>query len=170
MPPSKRPRLPTDKISGDAVLSSGSSSSDEPNLEHAEQEEVNTSSSDDGADCESLATEDEITQALRNTKSHKTQKRKRRATSPERFGSTVLALLKTDAPSNVPLSLKPSAAKRRTDEFLEGKARKLLEGEKKEQEEKNHVEDVIGGWGAERERSLRKVAQRGGPSAVFIFL
>ena len=170
MPPSKRPRISTEKISDDVVSSSGPSTSDEPIFEHPEQEEVNASSSDDGADSESLATEDEIAQAQRNAKSHKTQKRKRRATSPSRFGSTLQALLKTDAPSNVPLSLKPSVAKRRTDEILEGKARKLLEGEKKEQEEKNHVEDVIGGWGAERERSLRKVAQRGGPSAVFIFL
>ena len=33
-----------------------------------------------------------------------------------------------------------------------------------EREEKGRVRDVIGGWGAESERALRKVAQRGGES------
>ena len=33
---------------------------------------------------------------------------------------------------------------------------------KKEKEEKSHLIDVIGGWGGENERALRKVAQRGG--------
>ncbi len=42
------------------------------------------------------------------------------------------------------------------------KAKKLLEGERKEKEERNHITDVIGGWGGESERTLRKVAQRGG--------
>lgn len=114
------------------------------------------------SDPESSSTADGIADA-RLAKSTKTRKRKRRATSPSRFGSALTALLESDLPSNhQPLALKPAAAKRRTDEALENKARKLLEGERKEREEKNHIQDVIGGWGTERERSLRKVAQRGG--------
>lgn len=92
----------------------------------------------------------------------KTQKRKRRATSPSQFGATLQSLLNTNAPSNLPLALKPSVAKRRADEVLEVKAKRFLDGEKKDKEEKNHISDVIGGWGGESERSLRKVAQRGG--------
>jgi len=34
--------------------------------------------------------------------------------------------------------------------------------ERKEKEDKNRIRDVIGGWGGESERALRKVAQRGG--------
>ncbi|KIJ57780.1 hypothetical protein HYDPIDRAFT_103853, partial [Hydnomerulius pinastri MD-312] len=33
--------------------------------------------------------------------------------------------------------------------------------ERKEKEDKGRIRDVIGGWGGESERSLRKVAQRG---------
>ena len=40
--------------------------------------------------------------------------------------------------------------------------RKLLEGEKKEREEKGRVRDVIGGWGVEGECAVQKVAQRCG--------
>ena len=47
-------------------------------------------------------------------------------------------------------------------EKLERGARKLLEGEKKEQEEKGCVQDVFGGWGVKGERALWKVAQRWG--------
>ena len=35
---------------------------------------------------------------------------------------------------------------------------------RKEKEEKGRIKDVIGGWGGESERALRKVAQRGGTS------
>ena len=111
---------------------------------------------------EGMDTEDEIVEAQRNQKSKKTQKRKRRATSPSRFGAALQSLLSTNAPASQPLSLKPSVAKKRKDEILEVKAKRVLEGEKKEKEEKNHITDVIGGWGGESERSLRKVAQRGG--------
>ncbi|TDL28513.1 hypothetical protein BD410DRAFT_798765 [Rickenella mellea] len=106
-------------------------------------------------------TEDELAEAKNPSKSKKTQKRKRRATSPSNFGTVLQSLLSTDAPSNLPLSLKPSVARRRHDDKLEVKAKKVLEGEKKEREELNHVKDVIGGWGGESERALRKVAQRG---------
>ena len=60
------------------------------------------------------------------------------------------------------MSLKPGLGRRQKEEKLERGARKLLEGEKKEREEKGRVRDVIGGWSVEGERALRKVAQRGG--------
>jgi len=106
-------------------------------------------------------TEDEIAEA-RLAKSKKTLKRKHRATDPSNFGATLQSLLKTNAPSGVPLSLKPSVARRQHDEKLELKAKKLLKGERKSKEEVGRIRDVIGGWGVESERSLRKVAQRGG--------
>ena len=106
-------------------------------------------------------TDDEIAEA-RLTKSKKTLKRKHRATDPSNFGATLQLLLNTDAPSGVPLSLKPSVARRQNDEKLELKAKKLLKGERKSKEEVGRIKDVIGGWGVESERSLRKVAQRGG--------
>jgi hypothetical protein len=60
------------------------------------------------------------------------------------------------------LSLQPSITRKRNDEKLELKARKILRGERKEKEDKCRIRDVIGGWGGESERALRKVAQRGG--------
>ncbi|KAI9462476.1 Rrp15p-domain-containing protein [Lactarius psammicola] len=105
-------------------------------------------------------TEDEIAQA-RLVKSKKTLKRKHRATDASNFGATLQSLLKTDTPSELPLSLKPSVVRKRNDEKLELKARKLLKGEKKSKEEVGRIKDVIGGWGGESERTLRKVAQRG---------
>lgn len=106
-------------------------------------------------------TEDEIAQA-RVAKSKKTLKRKHRATDASNFGATLQSLLKTDTPSGLPLSLKPSVARKRNDEKLELRAKKLLKGEKKNKEEVARIKDVIGGWGGESERALRKVAQRGG--------
>lgn len=92
--------------------------------------------------------------------------RKHRATSPTPFGRTLEALLATPTPSGtqpgVPLALKPSIARKKNDEKLEVKAKRVLEIEKKEREERGRVQDVIGGWDNENERSLRKVAQRGG--------
>ncbi|KAI9512818.1 CTLH/CRA C-terminal to lish motif domain-containing protein [Russula earlei] len=122
-----------------------------------------TSSSLNGR--QSPDTEDEIAEA-RLAKSKKTLKRKQRhrATDPSNFSATLQTLLKTDAPSGLPLSLKPSASQRHTDEKLELKARKLLKGEKKSREEVGRIKDVIGGWGVESERALRKIAQRGGES------
>ena len=105
-------------------------------------------------------TEDEI--AGKITKSKKTLKRKRRATEPSRFGATLQFLLETEAPSTQPLSLKPSVTRKHNDDKLELKAKKVLQIEKKEKEDKGRVTDVIGGWGGESERALRKVAQRGG--------
>lgn len=62
----------------------------------------------------------------------------------------------------MPLALKPSLSRKKNEEKLELKAKKVLEVERKEREEKGHVQDVIEGWNNENERSLRKVAQRGG--------
>jgi len=126
----------------------------------ASENEHSDGDMDASSEGESTNTEDEI-QALRHTKSKKTMKRKRRATSPTGFGATLQSLLNTNAPTDQPLSLKPSVAKKHTDEKLEVKAKKFLEGIKKDKEEKNHIADVIGGWGGDSERALRKVAQRG---------
>jgi hypothetical protein len=121
------------------------------------------SEGDSGSDGEesSQDTENEIA-AAKWTKSKKTLKRKRRATEPSHFGATLQSLLNTDAPSALPLSLKPGVARKRNDAQLESKARKALQIEKKEKEDNRRIRDVIGGWGGESERALRKVAQRGG--------
>ena len=108
-------------------------------------------------------TTDEIAVAKR-AKSKKTLKRKRRATEPSQFGATLESLLNTEVQSTLPLSLKPSVARRRRDEKLELKAKKVQRLEKKEREDKCRITDVIGGWGMSSERELRKVAQRGGKS------
>ncbi|KAI0931857.1 hypothetical protein AcV5_004758 [Taiwanofungus camphoratus] len=105
-------------------------------------------------------TEDEIAEA-KWTKSKKTSKRKRRATDTTHFGATLQSLLSTDAPSALPLSLKPSVERKRKDEKLELKGKRVLQVERKEKEDKGRIRDVIGGWGGESERTLRKVAQRG---------
>ncbi|KAF8587323.1 hypothetical protein K439DRAFT_1407683 [Ramaria rubella] len=116
----------------------------------------------DGDGVSETDTETELAQT-HAVKSRKTLKRKRRATSPTRFGAALETLLGTSAPEGVaaPLSLKPGVARRQKEEKLERGARKVLEGEKKEREERGRVRDVIGGWGVEGERALRKVAQRG---------
>jgi len=88
--------------------------------------------------------------------------RKRRAVSPTPFARALNILLDTSAPTTQPLSLKPAVARQKNEEKLEMRAKKLLIGERKEKEDKGRVKDVIGGWGGESERALRKVAQRGG--------
>ncbi|CAE6525247.1 unnamed protein product [Rhizoctonia solani] len=112
----------------------------------------------------STDTDTEIYRA-QNAKSKKTLKRKHRATSPTAFGGTLEALLATSVPNNAqpgaPLALKPGIARKKNDEKLELKAKRVLETERKEKEEKGRVQDVIGGWDNQNERSLRKVAQRG---------
>jgi hypothetical protein len=119
-----------------------------------------------GSDQESSPnTDDEIAHAQWK-KSKKTLKRKRRATEPSQFGATLQSLLDTDAPSALPLSLKPSVAHQKNDAKLELQARRVIRIERKEKEDKGRIRDVIGGWGGESERSLRKVAQRGGALAV----
>ena len=110
----------------------------------------------------SLDTDTEIAIAKAGKKSKKTAKRKLRATSPSQFGQTLEALLNTSAPAEVPLALKPSIGRKMNEKRLELRARKVVEIEKKEHDEIGRVRDVIGGWGGENERALRKIAQRGG--------
>ncbi|KAF7320072.1 hypothetical protein MKEN_00791500 [Mycena kentingensis (nom. inval.)] len=98
---------------------------------------------------------------LRPQKSQQTKKRKIRASGATAFGETLQSLLSTNAPSDLPLSLKPSVSRKRNDEKLELKAKKVLQVERKEKDDKGRIKDVIGGWGGESERALRKVAQRG---------
>lgn len=150
MPPAKR-----QKLSGDE----GS--------EHEEDQEMLSGSEDEfSADAGSSSagsepdTEDEIAGA-KFAKSKQTQKRKRRATDAVKFGATLQSLLTTNAPE-APLSLKPSVAKKRRDDKLEAKGKQVLQVERKEKEDRGRITDVIGGWGGEGERALRKVAQRGG--------
>ena len=123
---------------------------------------------DSPSDNDSQIDEDEEIEGLRPQKSRQTSKRKIRATAGSKFGATLEHLLRTDAPSTLPLSLKPSIARKKNDEKLELRAKKVLQMEKKDKEDKARVKDVIGGWGGESERALRKVAQRGGMSSVFI--
>ncbi|KAJ3750520.1 Rrp15p-domain-containing protein, partial [Lentinula detonsa] len=121
--------------------------------ENSEEESI------DGQD-EMTDSADEI-EGMKPQKSRQTKKRKIRATHASAFGATLQSLLNTKVPSSAPLSLKPSIARKRNDEKLEMKAKKVLQVEKKEKEDKGRITDVIGGWGGESERALRKVAQRG---------
>src|SRR6266404_4927001 len=152
-PPTKR-----QKRSHATHIDGGHESESDSRSAHSVSE---TSSSVNGR--QSPDTEDEIAEA-KLPKSKKTLKRKHRATDPSNFGATLQSLLQTNAPSGLPLSLKPSVVRKRNDEKLELRARKLLKGEKKRKEEVGRIKDVIGGWGGESERTLRKVAQRGGES------
>ena len=158
MVPTKRQKLEkkSDVDSDDDEVADRSSDVSEKVLGGESSDDDQVPSEDDSPD-----TEDEIA-AARASKSKKTLKRKRRATDPSNFGATLNALLSTDAPSSLPLSLKPSTARKRNEEKQELKAQKAQRIEKKEREDKGHVSDVIGGWGGESERALRKVAQRGG--------
>ena len=77
--------------------------------------------------------------------------------------------------SNI-LSLAPSIKKTISARQLETRARKVLLVSRQEKEDKGRVKDVIGGWGGredgvggqEWERSLRKVAQKGGQYIHFL--
>jgi hypothetical protein len=100
-------------------------------------------------------------------KSRQTSKRKIRATGTSTFGATLQSLLETEAPSAQPLSLKPSISRKKNDEKLAQRAKKVLQIERKQKEDVGRIKDVIGGWGGESERALRKVAQRGG--SVFFY-
>jgi len=132
-----------------------------------------TGVSESGSEVSSLDTEAEIEiSQRRKKKSKKTAKRKIRATSPSQFGNTLEALLNTSVPTTstttaVPLALKPSVQRRIKERRAEYKTKKSVEIEKKEHEEVGRITDVIGGWGGESERALRKVAQRGGEESSF---
>ena len=160
-PSTKRSRVYTSQKAthtNDHSSGYGGSSGEEANVSDTGSEGEGSGQSSD--------TEEEIAAARASLKSSKTQKRKRRATSPSQFGATLQSLLGTSVANEVPLALKPSLSRKSNREKLDVKARKLLEGEKKEKEEKNHIVDVIGGWGGESERALRKTAQRGGTFQV----
>jgi hypothetical protein len=129
--------------------------------DHEEEASFSEGSDEQSASGSEPDTEEEITNA-KLKKSSKTLKRKRRATEPSQFGATLQSLLDTQAPSALPLSLRPNVARKKNDEKLEKRAHKVLQIEKKEKEDKGRIKDVIGGWGGESERMLRKVAQRGG--------
>ena len=124
MPSSKRQKISDDEISDEE--------NDEKTLSASEEDKYSSDAGSSSAASEP-DTEDEIADA-KLAKSKKTLKRKRRATSPSHFGAALESLLNTNAPSAAPLALKPSVTKRRADEALEIKAKKLLEGEKKEKE------------------------------------
>jgi len=160
MPPYKRQKIsaPEEDRNDDASSIDVSAESDFMDKE----DEGMDSASADGSQVD----EDEEIEGLKPQKSRQTSKRKIRATGGSKFGATLQFLLDTEAPSNLPLSLKPSIARKRNDEKLELRAKKALQIERKEKEDKARVKDVIGGWGGESERALRKVAQRGG---VFFF-
>jgi hypothetical protein len=147
------------KLSEDADVNASSVDHEQSDgdFEASDAHQSTASSEDD----DSPDTEAEIADA-KVSKSKKTLKRKRRATEPSQFGATLQSLLDTAAPSELPLSLKPSIARQQNGAKLESKAQKVLQIEKKEKEDKGRIRDVIGGWGGESERSLRKVAQRGG--------
>ncbi|THV07696.1 hypothetical protein K435DRAFT_959761 [Dendrothele bispora CBS 962.96] len=119
-----------------------------------------TSGSENDTDDESYDSADEIAE-MKPQKSRQTKKRKLRATGSTAFGTTLQSLLNTQTSSNLPLSLKPSVTRKLNDEKLEAKAKRVLQIERKEKEDKGRVTDIIGGWGNESERALRKVAQRG---------
>ncbi|KAI0033412.1 CTLH/CRA C-terminal to lish motif domain-containing protein [Vararia minispora EC-137] len=156
MPPAKRRRISDDEHDGDDddAASSVSTSNDAAASEHS----LSDAPADTGSG--SPDTDAEIADAKR-AKSKKTLKRKHRATDPSRFGAALQSLLATEAPTSLPLSLKPEVARKHNDEKLEGRARKVLKIERREKEDKSRIRDIVGGWGGESERKLRKVAQRG---------
>jgi hypothetical protein len=155
MPPNKRQKLsPTEDNSNDES-SKLSGNLSERSFDPRNDEEIGSEG-------------DEEIQDLKPQKSRQTSKRKLRATGSSNFGATLQSLLDTNTPSTLPLSLKPSIARKRNDEKLELRAKKVLQIEKKEKEDKARVKDVIGGWGGESERALRKVAQRGGNAMVYL--
>ncbi|KAG6862397.1 hypothetical protein C0995_011837 [Termitomyces sp. Mi166 len=147
MNPHKRQRLSDDADDDEIVGSQNDASQDESDAD------------DNISESESELTADEV--LPKKQKSRQTSKRKIRATHASNFAATLQSLLDTDAPSALPLSLKPSIARRKNDEKLENRAKKVLQVERKEKEDRGRIKDVIGGWGGESERGLRKVAQRG---------
>jgi hypothetical protein len=117
----------------------------------------------DASDSGEVDTEDEIVQAQElGSKSKKTLKRKLRATSPTQFGATLNELLAGQPNADIPLSLPRRLERQREKEKAESSLRKAQGRARRDAEELGRITDIIGGWGVENERSLRKVAQRGG--------
>lgn len=159
MPPTKRQKLSKpaeeEEVSEEDQISL---SEDESEASFGDDQDMDAES----ADGSQAGDDDDDIEGITRQKSRQTSKRKIRATGSTKFGATLQFLLNTETPSTLPLSLKPSIARKRNDEKLESRAKKVLQIEKKEKEDKARVKDVIGGWGGESERALRKVAQRGG--------
>jgi hypothetical protein len=166
MPPAKRQKL--DKSAQHEHDDKDESMHSEHELHSELEEDVSEEGLSD--DEPSEPDTDDAIDDFKKAKSKNTSKRKIRATAPSNFGATLQSLLNTEAPSTLPLSLKPSIARKHNDEKLEKRARKVVQVEKKELEDKGRIRDVIGGWGGESERALRKVAQRGGMYSSFCFL
>jgi len=179
MPPSKKRKLGSENdLMAPSRSAEEESVEDDVEMEDAGQAEHDEWSTEDeqittgsGSAASEPDTEDEIAYAQRKKKSKKTAKRKFRATEPGQFGNTLEALLNTAVPgtSATPLALKPSIKRRKKEEKKEMIAKKAMEGEKRAHEEIGRITDVIGGWGGENERSLRKVAQRGGEFLFRLF-
>ncbi|KAJ7900258.1 hypothetical protein B0H14DRAFT_2672978 [Mycena olivaceomarginata] len=131
-----------------------------------DERQSNASDDDSGGFSGSDSGSDEQIEGLKPQKSKQTKKRKIRAAAPSAFGATLQSLLNTDAPSTLPLSLKPSVTRKRNDEKLEMRAKKVLQVERKEKEDKGRITDVIGGWGGEGERALRKQSQASASAAA----
>ncbi|KAJ7103610.1 CTLH/CRA C-terminal to lish motif domain-containing protein [Mycena belliarum] len=146
MPPLKRQKL-------------DQPSEPQPGPSNASEDDSDASGGFSGSDLDDSGSDN--IENLKPQKSKQTMKRKIRASGTTTFGATLQSLLNTDAPSTLPLSLKPSLGRKRNDEKLELRAKKVLLVERKEKEDKGRIVDVIGGWGGESERALRKVAQRG---------
>ncbi|KAG9040034.1 hypothetical protein FRB95_004506 [Tulasnella sp. JGI-2019a] len=144
---------------GDPCDVDGKDEDPSENLEHEQSVSDTSDESDRDESSSSVDTETEI--ALTHGKSKKTAKRKRRAVSPTPFGQALTTLLSTSTKTSQPLALLPEISKRKNEDKLEMRARRLLQVERKERDDRGRVKDVIGGWGGESERALRKVAQRG---------
>lgn len=160
MGPFKRQKL-SNNTKEDGGLESQGESHDNNSNDECDPEDFSATDNNDSPD-----TADDITGAKRQ-RSRQTSKRKIRATGITTFGATLQSLLNTDAPHAAPLSLKPSISRKRDDEKLELRAKRILQVEKKNNEDKARITDVIGGWGGESERTLRKVAQRGGVALFY---
>ena len=122
MPPNKRQKL-----------------SPEEDHSNDERSYLTRNSSDSSEDEEIGSEGDEEIQDLKPQKSRQTSKRKLRATGSSNFGATLQSLLDTNTPSTLPLSLKPSIARKRNDEKLELRAKKVLQIEKREKIGRAHV-------------------------------
>ncbi|KAH8917188.1 hypothetical protein BT69DRAFT_1191486, partial [Atractiella rhizophila] len=98
--------------------------------------------------------------------SNVTEKPKARALSPTSFGASLTHLLSLPAPPShvphtAPSHLLPRAKGSPKPSKLEKEARSLVRQEKRELAERGWVSDVIGGWAGEREKRLRRLAQKG---------
>ncbi|KIY50557.1 hypothetical protein FISHEDRAFT_38999 [Fistulina hepatica ATCC 64428] len=161
--PHKRRRLSKNEVDvggDDSETASEGDGGMDASDEMAPHSDKNSASASSSAAADESADDIDVVAHMKN-KSKQTSKRKLRATGPSTFGATLQSLLTTDTPTTLPLSLKPSVARKANDQKLERRAKKILQEEKKEHEDKCRITDAIGGWGGESERALKKIAQRG---------